>query len=601
MRPLPALLVGLALGSGIAWTARQVTGPATPHASGLPAPRSSPLAPSSDPAVPSLVLPPRLSATEADAALDAYLALPPFTDPADSAERAARAARLQALLTILPTESFPRLFATLATRAGKAEGGLRRRAFKVWVERDPAAVARWAAALVPSPALDAYTREDYLEKATDAWADQDLGAAYAWASSLPDSELRIELGKHLLARIASTDPTRALSLAEAGGADFQAATRMAIFEVWAKTDPAAAINRLGPALSPSDTRTWEFHQAFLAWAKRDPGATIDWISARHATDSGDLTVSLDTLTNDIDGDSNYARALAEALKARPELPNSGHSLTMLLIRWSQKDSNAALAWIQTVPDTDQRSGYLLNALNNGSGKTLDARLALARALPDGPARTEQIARAVAREADRDPDAALAWLQTQDDPSLAPAAAKVQAVLISKLAATDPSAALARWNELPADAAKLTTAQAIASTWAKHDPAAATRWLGEQLFSPSATTIASADSRYMLVGALSPWIRQDPLAAADWIGTLPDSPIRTESLRSFTPQYVNSKSERPANPAIAATFAQIQDAAVRDAVLSDHLRNWLRLDVHSATAWIESHDALSPEAAARLLP
>ena len=546
-----------------------------------------------------LVLPPRLDGAEAEAAIDAYLALPPFTDPAPAAERAARAARLQALLTVLPTESFPRLFATLATRAGKAEGGLRRRAFKVWVERDPAAVARWAVELVPSPALDAYTRNDYLAKSVEAWAELDFDAAFAWSSTLADAKLRNELAGGLLARIAANDPARALALAAARGGELLAGTGRAIFEAWAKTDPAAAIRRLGDTLSAEDTRRWEFHDALTKWAKLDPGAVLDWSSARELSHPGSLTISVESLIDQIIDDSDATRALADAIKARPELPNGVRSLTRLMIHWSRKDSKAALAWIDTVADTNHRSGYLIEALNNGAGRTLEDRLALVHALPAGPGRDEQLSRVLTIEAGRDPDAALAWLQEHDDPSLAPVAAKVQSVLIGKLAATDLSSAVARWNELPADANKLEAARGIAANWATTDPAVSSRWLGEQLFSPTLSGVNADASPQILIGVVSRWIKQDPVAAAAWIGTLPESEIRQRSLESFTAYYTQTGERRP-NPEVAATFARIEDAAVRDAILSDHLKNWLRFDVHAATAWIEANDALSPEKAAELL-
>ena len=51
---------------------------------------------------------------------------------------------------------------------------------------------------------------------------------------------------------------------------------------------------------------------------------------------------------------------------------------------------------------------------------------------------------------------------------------------------------------------------------------------------------------------------------------------------------------------AELVSTIPDESNRTPVLTNLLSNWLRQDFESARAWIESHDAVSPELAAQLI-
>lgn len=51
---------------------------------------------------------------------------------------------------------------------------------------------------------------------------------------------------------------------------------------------------------------------------------------------------------------------------------------------------------------------------------------------------------------------------------------------------------------------------------------------------------------------------------------------------------------------AALINRISDPTLRTKVLSKHIKTWMRADLVAARDWLETHDAIPSEQAARLL-
>ena len=632
-RILP-LCAGLALGSAATWTLLHFRSPPPLFSATPPA---SPPAASPAPPPP----PPRLAAPEAAAALDAYLALAPLPDKASAADRVARRARLRALLTRLPVSHFERLLSALASRSGSAEAGLRLLAFEVWTEHEAPAAARWAVSLVPADASDAPARARYAATATLAWGETAFDAAYAWAAALPDAKLGSDLARQLLAQLAATDPTRALALARAAGDEFFKSSQQALFTAWAANDPAAAVQTLGPGLLETPKIPEPLFAALGRWFARDSSAAFAWIVAQPPRDGDTYNRFLYSAFSHLGGDPATARAGAALLLAHPELTDQVVALLNLAGSWARTDARSALAWLETVPDADTRHDLIEGCLMSMSAYGLQTEdfLAFALRLPESPDRDKKISDQINRWAGRDPDAALAWLAAHDSPGLASVAAGVQGTLLARLAESDPASALAKWQSLPAGLDQAAAAGPLATAWAKTDPAAASAWLTAQIASfPS--TAQKSDAIRSFAGA---WSQMDVASAARWmtdqLATLPASPdasgidqtrgsygnllahlastdlpavlklaetvtdpeLRKTVYTSLLYETYRDPAESSASLATRAELiATIPDERNRTPVLTGFLDSWLRRDFHAARAWIESHDAVSPELAARLI-
>lgn len=630
------LCAGLALGSAATWALLHLHPPPPVVSSAPPAPRSSQSA-----AFPAPPLPPtRLADAGATTALDAYLALPPLPDKAPAADLVARKARLRVLLTLLPVSHFERLLAALAPRTGSAEAALRRLAFEVWTEHDAPAAARWAVALVPDDSIDASTRARYAATAALAWAETAFEPAYAWVTALPDVTLGADLARKLLVQLAATDPTRALALARAAGDEFFKTSQQALFTAWAAKDPAGAVQALGAGLLEAPKIPEPLLAALGQWFARDSVSAFAWITARPPRDGDSHNRFLYSACFRLGGDPATARAGAALLLAHPELPDQLGALRTLAGSWAGTDARAALAWLDSVPDIDTRNHLIDGCLNFAFMLRTEDFLALALRLPEGPDRDAKISGQINGWAGKDPDAALAWLAAHDSPSLAPVAAGVQGTLLARLAETDPAAALAKWRSLPSGLDQATAAGPLATAWVKTDPAAAAAWLTAQLSSFPSDARKSDTVRSFG----SAWSRTDPAAAARWmtdeLATLPATPdasgidqtrgayshvlarlassdlpavfklaeaVTDPALKkaAYTSLLIYETNRDPAesNASRAARvelIATIPDENDRTPVLTGVLDAWLSQDFHAARAWIESHDAVSPELAAQLI-
>lgn len=593
---LSVLLLGLALSAvGARWF--------------LSVSRSAPTTPalaqtadvSSVPGGKSLVLPPRLDADEAGEALDAYLGLPPLDRSATAAEVAERKARLQALLSLLPDSSFPRLLTALATRAGAPEAALRNLAFTVWTERDAPAAAHWAVALVPDAVINAATRARYVSEAVLEWANFAFDAAYAWALALPDSALARELPRKLLAQLAATDPHRAIALAQARGDAFFATARESIFATWVKQDPAGAFQTLGAAVLETEANIWKYHPAITEWLERDNRAALAWISSKGPSEKLASGLSLfGSVVWPLTKDAKTASAVAGGLAEQADSPDRFQRFLDLLRAWKTQDPEAALIWLKSAPDLSRRADLieqLLNISSTNSGRP-ESDLAFALCLPEGRNRDERVAEMVARWSAVNPDAALAWLRDhEDDPAVELVTARVESAAVAKLAATDPRAALQRWESLPKGSGKSSAALTIAEALSRTDPAAAARWFVEKI----PATGQNHQAERLLQQLVEHWVHADGDAAVRWSESISDEQVRRTMLLAFTGNSNPGQNELRHDPADrAGLLAKISNPALRTDILSAHLKNWLRMDYRAARAWIESHDALPAAQAARLL-
>ena len=559
-----------------------------------------------------ILQPVRLGPAEADAALAAYLALPLLIDPAPAAELQARRARLRALLILLPVSHFERFLATLYARLGWAEDELRRLAFTAWAEQAPADAARWAEALAPAPTLNLWQRARLVSEATGLWARLDFDAARAWIATIADVPLSHGVTSEILAQLARSDPDKALSLAPDGDDPFARDTRLAIFRAWGEKNPAAALIRLGPAILEEKDPKRAVPPLLAAWILKEPDAALAWALAQPEPPPEDAhRAVLQSIGWDLVRIPGAVRPFIDKIAARADLPGREGVLKNLFASWVQRDTTAALAWIDTLPDLAERSELVSWSLGLVPQDRPDEFLAAVRRLPDAAQREDLIAKRLADWAAKDADAALAWLSGHDDAELAAAARQTESVLLGKLADSNLSAALDRWQALPPGADRAQAAISLATAWGKTDPAAAARWLADLSAGDKSQTPDPA-----LLKALSPlasrWAWKDPAAFAAWAETLPDETRRQGIIATLGQEFIDdlagadryesyiNRPDPPPRAAYASQLAAIANPAIREQGLTVYLRGWLYSDYHAARAWIESHDALPPEAAARLL-
>jgi hypothetical protein len=181
------------------------------------------------------------------------------------------------------------------------------------IKCDIAAAAKLAAGLDPWA-----KREQALLRVADTWAETDAMAAAAWCRGLKDAEERLHCLSAICAKLATTDPAKAITLTES----LEAKQRQSL-------------------------------QASLtaAWIARDPAAAVAWIEARDDSDFRDLCWST-SLAEFARKDPDRAATLAADKIASGSLQEE--AVISVLHQWVLQDRKAAAAWVELFPEGSLR-------------------------------------------------------------------------------------------------------------------------------------------------------------------------------------------------------------------------------------------------------
>ena len=568
-RELSLLATGLVLGSLAAagWRHRAATPSAAEATVAAAATRPTP------PVVP-WVPPTTLDAQDAAARIEAWTA-------GDLADRNT----LRLLLPVLPAEAFAGLAETLLARKGGEARSRFQEVFDVWVERDPGAAARWAGALPDGGPLNGRARRLLREQAGLAWARDNLDGALAWAHALPDAAGEWGAAARIHGQLAERDPHRALELARArGDAAFAVAAGKRIYDGWSLHDPAAALQNLGDLLLNDGGKSFiHLAQDIGKWVKQDPDAALRWVLERDTDDSRGAVSLFHSLAKK-DGQAALASALLRVSAAAPRTD----LLAYVTNEWIRRDSVGATAWLNRMEDEELRSRIIRRAAGSYSGDSPWDNLDMVVLLPEGSERNDALAGRVASWAKIDPEAALAWLQTHDEPV---AAAAAQAVLIGQLARADRPAALARLATLPPGAERRRATRAVAAAWAEASPAEAAAW-----FAGATATDTESYNHQDWGAVVGPWVKKDVVASRDWIEAQADPGLREEAGTAWFLALINS----PVGARERADLVMgVRDEQRRLQGLANLLPGWLVQDPDAARAWLNT-SALDPETKAHYL-
>ncbi len=409
-----------------------------------------------------------------------------------------------------------------------------------------------------------------------------------------------------------TDSDRALALARAKDLAFFDAVRPRIFSAWLDQDPAAAFAALGAEMFAAPGDRISLPRYLAHWAGRDPQAALEWFDNQAPGEPHQRANQLSSLIGNFAAQTPPPdfNAFAAALIARAESGFGRDRLEYFLRSWMSHDSTAALRWLDALPNASLREEILRSSFDFSAYEDPQNLFALARRLPADAKRAQAIDKVLGEWSQKDPAAALAWLDSPEGARLAgPEAAQV--ARIGALARQDPAAALATWHTLASEDTRRHTAPDLARAWALAAPEAAADWLFAQIpeganpCDPNAVHSLGPDESESYWRRMQPywrhadacnqigaaWIARDPTGFVSWVETLPDADRQRSALYSLTWDAANrAGADHPAPADRLALIATLRDPAVRDPLLGDYLRQWHRYDENSARRWAVEHGA-----------
>ncbi len=411
----------------------------------------------------------------------------------------------------------------------------------VWARSDP-----YAAILYADNIEDPQLKRSFKHSVINRWAGSDPEAAMQHAQALPNSMEREQLLMSIIQSVANNDPAAAFSLANDLDPSIRDGAYANVVSVWAQRDARSAISFMD-TLSDERLKEQLIMSVARTYAEQAPGEALQWVFSLNprlrdnllrngnimfhmARQNPDL--ALETV-NSIESTTLRQQALLSVIstiamthpeKAATYLDSiaNGDTRTMATMQiaqsWGPRDPDAALAWIDTLNDMEYRQAVSSIAQSVASRSPDRAAAYLEQIRPEG--RAAWIIAVAGGYAGRDPQQAVAWLsQFKGDEGYSQAISNVAMTVAQR----DPLEAVRLVESIPEKQRRNNAMRGIVAQWAQRDPAAATRWT---------STISDPESRRRIVTVtVGEWAQHDPNAAGRWAMGVQEPETRDQALQA----------------------------------------------------------------------
>ena len=406
--------------------------------------------------------------------------------------------------------------------------------FDAWASVHPADAAAAALSLPLG-----FNRTMAIGAVADEWARTDAKGAIQWAQSLGSTEVG-RLNQSLL--------------------DYVIQTAIRASSMNGTLDPQVATTELNliTNLSERNSVISTLAQTLGTGLNGNRVAAMDWLN-QNATG-----LTYDKAVNQIFSNFNNPATLPAALNEVTDPGARAGAISALATRWADINANDALAWAQSLPESDgaARTGALNTILTTLANTDPATAAAFLKNVPDPGDFSSTVSAIVQRLASTDPQAALEMANTLPDDATKGKA--INSVLV-KMAATDFASAWNYAGSLPDGTIRDTAIVGLVSENAAQNPAQAASLL-DQI--PPGTAQTSA------VDALAKtWLKQDPQAFTNWLTGMPTGSERDEAIGQMV-----SSTQTAKNPAAVLAWANtISDPQIQAKQIESVLTTWMKSD------------------------
>jgi hypothetical protein len=419
------------------------------------------------------------------------------------------------------------------------------------------------------------------ENPMNQWSVAEIQTAIAHLNAHPEQDKYFDLRQRLAILWAKTDPSAAwqASLQFDDGNVFPPPAAKVLLE-FARTNPAAALELAASMKSPT------LYQAavFAGWLGKDPHAALAWLQEHPGLALGlyDLGPSLEKAMQ-----HSPAQFMESLLKV--ESSDNRRTLTSKALEvWLNAGKASALHWFRDHLQSghfgsDRLRSLLWHPLVNNS-----EALALIQSIPVEADRMAAFSDYAAAFARKDPDATLAWINSQTDPELRK---KLGSTFARSLRALSPEEQTALLRRLPPEIGEAFTAETtFDNVQSDMDAGRFDKALA------ALDTLPASSRRHTFLHDIGwRWAEADPVAAANWANTLPPSNERDMLLAGF----VAGVARQDAHAAIEWLNA-IENLRVRLDTGKNLFNRWHGVDPAAATAWLQSARLYTPPVMQQLL-
>ncbi len=368
-------------------------------------------------------------------------------------------------------------------------------------------------------------------------------AAAATAYALPPGNNRTDAFNTVLSTWGKTAPKDMLDWAGSLAATDSAPLKDALTEVVSKENEPALAAQYVDKLTDATARNQSIGTIASAMAVKDPAGTMDWLNQVATGTTYDSSVK-----NLMSGLAKQNPAQAAALVGKITEPGTqANAITDLAATWGATDPQAALTWIDTLPDALATArNAAISATVAGWAKTdPSAALAYVQSAPDPSVYLGAAPALAAALSKSNPQAALNWVD-----SLPEGTAKDKALsnVLTSFAASDFGAAWSYAANLTSRTARDTAMTGLVVAQAKKDPAQAATLLGQL---PPTDQISTTGN------VAAAWALQDSRGATQWVAQLPPGEQRDAAFASALKAVQASKLPKPQRDVLVLRLNQIE--------------------------------------------
>ncbi len=310
-------------------------------------------------------------------------------------------------------------------------------------------------------------------------------------------------------------------------------------------------------------------EAVVATAATDSARHRSELSALNGVLQDHGSGHLRALTDYVD---NLAPAdLAAALLAARKLPEGADrdlAMRLLVARWADTDPDAALAFAAKHKEFDQLTDDIFQQL---ATTNLTAALARAETITDPNLHYQALRGALGVMAASDPAGALRLAAASPN---VPHTEPLSSMIYRQWSETDPAAAAVSAAQDTANTGWRSPLGQVLRNWADQDPQAALNY---------AMTLSDAGAQARSIGDIvRHWSEQDPGAAASWINTVSAGGVRDAAAAAFASSVASTDL-----PTAVGWAQSISDDSVRTSALQRVSRRVIWRDPDNGAATLQS--------------
>jgi len=278
-----------------------------------------------------------------------------------------------------------------------------------WAATDPRAAADYLTNNVVGSGGDDWMLRRTAGSLASEWAKQDPQAALVWANTLSD-ELKGDAMNNIVEQLTSQDPLEAAKVAMGFDGEQRERSLRTIADQWSRNEPEEAV-KWAEALTV-EGKTQALEEAVESWVGKDTDAAVAYMAKM---DQGERDQIMKEVVEQWGRKGAEAQpAAAEWVASQPDGKGKVDATGEIVGQWMRTDAESASGWLNEQPEGDAKDRGIASLLRDRSVREdPEAAVAWADSISDSEMRSEQVESSARNWLSKDRASALEYLEGTD--------------------------------------------------------------------------------------------------------------------------------------------------------------------------------------------